>query len=142
MPSFNLPETWVANGNINPCRFVKVDSSIAKGVVIAGANDAVIGVSQEGFASAPIPTNTSGYAGTAGLPMGVYTNGAICLLELGTGGATEGGYLKSDASGKGVAVATTGVTKQSFGAQAMETGLAGEKIRVRVYIDEKFVALS
>lgn len=139
---FNLPETYVANGNISPCRFTKVDSSIAKGVVQAGANDAVNGISQEAWASAPVPANTTGYAGTAGLPMGVYTLGSICLLELGTGGATAGGYLKADASGKGVAVATTGTTKQSFGAQALETGLAGEFIRVRVVIDEKFVALS
>lgn len=132
--------TFVASGDINPCRFVKQDATGPKQAAQAGANEQIIGISQEWFKGAPTPS-ASTLAASAGLPVVVYTDGAVCLLELG-GTVDEGGYIKSDANGKGVASATTGVTKQEQGAKALEAGVSGDKIRVFVKTASVFVALS
>lgn len=119
-----------ASGNIYPSRFVKISGS--RTAALAGAGDACSGISQVGTNKAPIPGVTSQYAAESGETLQIHGLGAFCLLELGTGGATYGNLLKSDANGKGVA-ASSG---DECGAKAMESGSAGEIILVQV-IDRK-----
>lgn len=125
-----LNPNFIAGGDIRPCRFVKGGAADLT-VLEADANEAVIGISQEGTKAAPIPS-ASTLAAAAGENIGVHGLGEVCLLTLGSGGATRFGYLKSDADGNGVAIATTGTTAQMVGAIALQSGLEGEKIRVQV----------
>lgn len=132
--------THLAEGTIRPSRFVKAGSGDFSALE-ADANEAVVGVSQEGTADPPIPGVTP-VAASSGDHLKVYGKGAECLLELGSGGITFGAYLKSDADGKGVAAATTGTTKQQLGARALEGGAEGDLIRVIVHIEGVFPALA
>jgi hypothetical protein len=86
----------------------------------------------EGTSVVPIDgmTNASSvFAATLGLGVPYWGEHDECLLELG-GTVTQGDLLKSDADGKGV-VGTPGTDK--CGARALQSGVAGEKIRVVVY---------
>ena len=132
---------YVAGGNVRVSRFVKSDTSDDFQVLEADANERVIGISQEGAREAPLP-NVTLYAGQDGDNMQVYQQGDICLLTLGSGGATRGSRLKSDADGAGVEIAAIGATQQFYGALALESGLEGEKIRVQVEIGQLYPALS
>lgn len=127
----NTSPSFIAKGDIRPCRFVKIDTSNDFGVLEADANEDGIGISQEGTKQAPIP-GASTLAAADGENIQVYGPGEVCLLQLGSGGATRGGNLKSDADGKGVAVATTGTTIQLVRAVALQSGLEDEKIQVLI----------
>jgi hypothetical protein len=108
----------------------------------ADANDVLIGISYEGGKHAPLSDLVSSNPhAESGDPIGLYGDGEQCLLELG-GTVVRGGRLKSDADGKGVAVATTGTTIQQYGAIALESGVSGEKIRVFVLLGSERPALS
>ncbi len=72
--------------------------------------------------------SNSGYAAISGDSLRIFGQGDDCLLTLGVGGATAGDLLKSDANGAGV----TASTGNKAGARALQTGAAGEKIRVEV----------
>jgi hypothetical protein len=122
-----------ASGNINPCRFVKISGSNT--VAECDANEMAIGISGDGTNFPPI-TDTgitvSGYHASAGQTVDIKGDGDICLLEVGEVVAA-GARLKSDADGKGVAIATSGTTVQQFGAVALQaSAAAGEKILVQV----------
>lgn len=123
----------VANGNINPCRFVKRDTSAGQAfdgrVLQAGAGEVCAGISGESTHRAPYGALNDGYHAVAGENAMVYGPGEVCLLVLGTGGATRGNRLKSDASGGGVVA--NGTTDSSY-AIAEATGVAGDKIPVTV----------
>lgn len=126
------PIQYTAGGDIEPCRFV-IHSSSAENTVTKGVGATVpyAGISQEGALAAPTSGAATKAAGS-GDPLRVYGNGEECSLELGSGGATQGGALISDANGKGVAVgAYNSGTGQFVGAIALQTGVEGEKIRVR-----------
>ena len=110
--------------------FVKGDTSNDFGVLAAGANEATIGISQEGTEAAPIP-GASTKAASAGKPVRVHGLGEVCLLMLG-GTVTRFDYIKSGAAGVGITAATTGATAQEIGAQALQSGVSGEKILVQV----------
>lgn len=129
---------YVAGGNIYPSRFVKASTAADFRVLQATANDRIAGISGIGTNYPPIvdPAITvNGYHAVAGQNCRVHGENDECLLELGSGGVTRGGLLKSDADGKGVAVATSGTTKQFPGARALESGSEGDKIRVEVLVD-------
>lgn len=122
-----------ARGNINPFRFVRVDTT-ENGCVQAGDNTDVIGVAQGGT-NKPEVTGliTAQYAAEDGQPVRVASVGAVTLLEIG-GAVTPGQYLKSDAQGRGVPVATSGTTVQKYGAVALQGGTSGSIVRVAVVI--------
>ena len=126
------PINYTAGADIEPCRFV-IHSTVADHTVIKGVDAAApyAGISQEGAAAAPT-SGSNTRAGASGDPIRVYGNGEECTLELG-GTATRGLMLISDATGKGVTVGSYSSSAVQFvGAIALEAGVSGEKIRVRV----------
>jgi hypothetical protein len=126
MPS-NSPN-FVAQGNIRPSRFVKIDTANDNGVLEADAGERTIGISTEAGNEPPLPSVSTIYAGIDNQPMAVYGLGETCLLELGDT-VTRGDRLKSDADGCGVTASSSG---NLFGAIALSSGAVGEKIRVQV----------
>lgn len=119
---------FVAGGNIYPCRFV--DYSAAYKVTQAGAGAKCFGVSQVGTRIAPLPDVTSAYAAIDGEQVSVFQDEDETLLELG-GTVTAGAELKSDSNGKGVVLAGSG--SENIGAVALEAGVSGDLIKVRVH---------
>jgi hypothetical protein len=121
---------YVASATILVSRFVK-SSGVGTVAQQGTAGDPCVGISQDGGRYAPVPSNTADpvEAAQSGETLDVIAPGEQrdATLLLGTGGATVGGHLMSDASGRGVAV-TTG---KHACAIALETGVAGEVIRVR-----------
>lgn len=127
-------KAYRANGTIRVARFVKIDSSDNNSVLEADANERVLGISQIGGRTAPIPTVTTDppEAAQSGEDVNVHLEGEICLLYAGTGGWTAGGLLKSDADGAGVAIDETAGNKEEAGARALATVSAGEYGLVQV----------
>lgn len=125
------PLSQIAGGDINPARFVKLSTAADFTVLEADSNERPYGISVDAAQAAPI-SGASTLAASAGKSLRVYGIGEECTLTLGSGGATRGGMLVSDADGKGVAAASTGTTVQWVGAEALESGLENEKIKVRV----------
>jgi hypothetical protein len=127
---------FIADGNINPSRFVKIESAGTTGYEVlqaAAGTDRPIGISQEGTRQPPGVIGSDGYAAHQGETLQVYGEGEEALLTIGSGGVTQGDYLKSDASGQGVTVAfTLGSGTIFYGAVALETANAGELARVLV----------
>lgn len=124
---------FIAGGNIYPCRFVSMtatgatpaDRTVFQATAGAGTEgDSISGVSHEGTRRFD-----SDYAGIAGDHLRVHGLGDQALLELGSGGATAGVLLKSDANGKGIAVTTD---QDRVGAVALQAGAAGAKILVQI----------
>jgi hypothetical protein len=93
----------------------------------------MIGISGEAADTAPLPGNSE-FAATSGNPCTIYFQGdgqqedRPVLLVLGSGGATQGQLLKSDSAGAGV---NANANNDCFGALALESGSAGEAIRVK-----------
>lgn len=120
--------TRVANGNIEPCRFVKLDSTDQGRCVKAGAGEAIFGISQPSERRMALSGWQDGYAAIAGEMINVIGPGDdAALLDIG-GPVTYGDYLKSDSAGKGV---TAGTDKDNVGAQAMASGVSGDRIQVK-----------
>ena len=130
------PRTMRANGTINVSRFVKIDTTDNNSVLECGANEKAFGIAQAGGREAPIPSVTADpvEAANDGDNVQVHTLGAECLLVIGAGGCTAGDYLKSDASGGGVAIASTQGLLENVGAIALETASAAELALVQVHI--------
>lgn len=128
MPS---PANFIANGNISPSVFVKIDATVATPAVIQAAanSDYPIGISKESTDQPPIPQLTgTQFAAIAGENCKVYQVGDTCLLSIGAGGCTAGDKLTSDANGNGV----TASAGQIYGAIALETVAQNFAARVRV----------
>jgi hypothetical protein len=127
---------FIADGNINPSRFVKIESAGTTGYEVlqaAAATDRPIGISQEGTRQPPGVVGSDGYAAHAGETLQVYGEAEEALLTIGSGGCTQGDYLKSDGSGQGVTVSfTEGTGLLFYGAVALETANSGELARVLV----------
>jgi hypothetical protein len=132
-----------ANGNIYPSRFVSIDPAalgagdfkVIEDIVVA---QPVFGVSQPGTDYPPLADShvtVAGYAAIAGEQLLIYTDGDECTLEL-AGTVTAGDLLKANATtdGKAIAVVAVGsqTTPQYYGAQALQGGVSGEKIKCRV----------
>ena len=118
-----------AGGNIYPSRFV-VRSAVAGESVItqAGSNVAVWGISPSSTRRMALAGWDDGYAAISGDDVNVFGDGDDqCYLEL-AGTVSSGGTIKSDADGKGVAASSD---KDHVGAIALESGVAGDLIRVK-----------
>lgn len=127
----NVVPQLVAGGDIYPCRFVKLSAAADFTVLQADANAEVIGIAQEGSRKPPLSDLiTDMKAAEAGDSVKMFTDGDVCLLEAG-GTVTRGDLLKADANGKGITVASSGTTIQNYGAVALQSGAAGEKILVQ-----------
>lgn len=121
-----------ANGNIACYRFVEIVTGTANSVTQANAaGDYVWGVTT-GVEKYPpgTPGATAGRHAEAGDTVDLIGWGEVALLEIGSGGVTQGRGVVSDANGAGVAVgATAGST---FHAIALETAAEGDIARVWV----------
>ena len=126
-----MPQSVMANGTIQPNRFVKLDSGTpsAYKVLQCTANSSVpYGISQDGSLDPPGVNGSATDAARAGTELQIYVMNDICLLQVGSGGWTEGDFLMSDASGQGVTQTST----NPIGAIALATQSAGDFGRVRV----------
>lgn len=133
----------VANGNIRPFRFVKIDTTAGNSHfgLEADANDKLIGVCGGETNQPPLSDLVStNYHAQAGQHIKLHPDGEETLLQLG-GTVVQGDRLKSDNDGQGVVIATTGTTIQHYGAIALEAGDSGERIRVQVLIGSERPAL-
>ena len=130
---------WIAGGTIEVSRFVKADIGAGKlyKALQAGANDKIVGISQDGPYDAPGVTGAADDAARENLPLKVFGLGEECLLKAGTGGWTAGDHLESDASGQGVTVAVTVASVRNIGAIGLETVAAGELGRVQIVLFTK-----
>lgn len=118
-----------AGGNIAPCRFVKRTASSGEPVITqCGSNEAPWGIGPSGTRRQALTGWDDGYAAISGDTVNVIGPGDDeALLEI-AGTIAAGGYIKSDADGKGVAA---GTDKDHVGAVALVSGVSGELIRVK-----------
>lgn len=127
----------MANGNISPAVFVKLDTNAGNDdyALQATANDDIIGISGVGTDQPPLSDLISTqYHAQAGEPVRLHPDGDVCLLTIGAA-VVQGNRLKSDNSGRGVPIATSGATLQKIGAVALESStVVGSQIRVQVMI--------
>lgn len=124
--------TKVANGNVAPSRFVKLDATAEGRVLQCGAGENIFAISQPQTRrialSGAISGTDDGFAAVAGEMLNLIGPGDDeALLELG-GTVAHGDFLKSDANGKGV---TAGTDKDNVGAQALSAGTSGKLIKVK-----------
>lgn len=122
----------VAEGNISPCRFVKVGSA-TNTALQAAAGNACVGISMNFTNTVSLEgavSITSSYIATSGQSVSMWGFGSEALLELG-GTVSAGGRLKSDANGKGVAAATA----DNAYAVTMQSGVSGDFVRVQIVYD-------
>lgn len=116
-----------AGGNVAPCVFVKLDSTQGRAVT-CGANEAIFGISQPQTRNLALSGRDDGYAAIEGENLNIIGPGDDeALLRLG-GTVTHGQYIKSDASGYGVAATSD---KDHVGAQCLQGGVSGDLVRVK-----------
>lgn len=120
--------TLSAGGNIRVSRFVELSGNFACTECNA-ANDKMIGIAQEYPREAPLPSVSTLYAAQSGDPVKVYTPGDECLLEIG-GTVNFGDRVATANDGQGVAASAD----ETYGAIALESGIDGDRIRVRVVL--------
>lgn len=117
----------LANGNVSPCRFVKLDSDQGR-VVTCGAGENMYGISSPHTRRLALSGWDDGFAAVAGENLNIIGPGDDeGLLELG-GTVTHGQYIKSDADGKGVAATSD---KDKVGAQCLQAGVSGDLVKVK-----------
>lgn len=136
MPS--TPPNVIAGGTIRPSRFVSI--SAAYTVIEGTANAEVIGISGVNSNKAPIPEVTTNYHAESGEQVVLHGEGEVSALVLG-GTVAAGDKLKSDGNGAGVVCASSGTTRQFYGARALQAGSSGETIEVMVEIGSFYPAL-
>lgn len=122
----------VAGGNVSQRTFLK-QSALGKVVSAtdgtSSAGDIVYGIAGEGTRNAPYSTLDDGYLAIAGENVKVRFPGEVCLLRSGAAFAV-GARLKSDSTGRGIAVTTAG---DNYGAVALELATAADQfVKVRV----------
>lgn len=121
----------VANGDIAPARFVKIDTSYAgiRYIAAQAATDQLVGVSGLGHRFAPYSPIDDGLAAKAGENIPVLgPPRKNVALELG-GSVTVGDMLTSTTAGKGI---TTTTDHHVVGAIAQDTGVLGDIIPVQL----------
>lgn len=114
-----LSKTYVAGGAIAANCFVKFGADDNTVVAAAAATDAIIGVNDN-------------IARVTGDRTDVIHIG-IADVKLGTGGITRGAEVTSDATGQGVAGAST----NRIGGVALTSGVAGDIVPVLVQLATK-----
>lgn len=125
--------SWIAGGDVYPCRFLKPSTSAAGKVLAAtGATDRIIGVSGRGTRRSEY-IDTSGKHAAAGEPVECFCEGEECFLEL-SGTVSLGDLLKSDTAGQGL---TASADTNWAGAVALSAGASGDIIPVRVQIVQR-----
>ena len=131
----NNAVSFLANGNIAPCRFVRADPTAGAAndeqVIQAGAaSDRPVGISAEWMRDPPglVGSNNAIHA-QAGDQCQVYQLGDDCLLETG-GVVNHQDLLTSDSQGRGVIAGTGDVV----GARALQSA-AGAGIKIRVVVE-------
>ncbi len=126
-----LQPNAVANGNISPSRFCKIDASYTQGnrvIQCTSAGDKPEGISQPGtIYAAGTPAFTAiPYAAQAGDDLMLFQPTETAKLELG-GTVVVGDYLQTGTDGRGNTV-TTGLAS----ARAAQGGVVGDIIEVYV----------
>lgn len=126
---FNNAISLKANGNIATSVFVTLDTAGDEQCVQSTTGDLPFGISQEGMKAAPgLAGSDNTIAAAAGDLLRVYTIGDDCLLSVG-GTVTRGDFLKPTGGGLGI---TATVGSDNVGAQALQSGTSGQKIRVQI----------
>lgn len=127
-----MAKLFKAGGTIRVSRFVKITGNST--VSEAEASNRVIGISQAGGRTPPIPdvTTDPAEAAQSGEQLQVFQLGEECLLRVGSGGCAAGDALKSDADGDGITCASGSDTW--YGAIALEAASEGELALVQVYV--------
>lgn len=137
MPLYN--PAFIAGGDIFPARFVRITGEFTVSQCSA-STQSIIGVSQEGtFAPPNLATllggTESGLAASVvngtGQSLKVFGLGDVCMITTGSGGATAGTKVKSDADGKAVNIGTAAGT-YNVGGTALNTVNEGEKVLIQV----------
>lgn len=122
----------VSEGDISPCRFVKMGSASNKGAQ-ATAGSPCVGVTQNFTRSVSLGgyiTLTETLIAKAGDAIPMWGFGSAALLQLG-GTVAAGDRLKSDANGKGV----TAAAADGAYAIALQSGVADNFITVQIIYD-------
>lgn len=109
----------MANGNILPARFIKLDVTSGENqhALEGTAGARTIGISTEALRDAP-QTGQSSYAAIDGDNLEWYGFGDVCLLSIGSGGCVAMDLLKPTTNGQGIAVASN---NDWYGAMALGT---------------------
>lgn len=136
------PIEAIAGGDIRTARFIKPSTAADATLLECDANEMAVGISAEAPRDPPLDGADATEIAEAGGQFEYYTEGHVCLLQLGSGGATRGAQLKSDADGKGVLAATTGATMQWCGAIALESASEDELCKVLVKVFPIYPALA
>ena len=131
MGSFSDTPALLANGNVSPFRFIKIDATSSsantydnQGVQVDSAIDNVVGVSDGSTKSA-----TSSLHAEANDPI-TLQGGDVVLVECG-GAVARGSRVQADSSGKAItAVVTAGPAFRYQGYVALEAGASGRIIRI------------
>lgn len=124
-------QSVLANGNINPSRFVMIDVSVTTGwraIQATAASLLIVGVSQEGSKLPPLEGFTNTLAAEADDPFEMFPYMSTALIFSGAA-ITIGALVTSDANGKAVA-ATSG--QLAWGRAFQSAGGADEKVHIQV----------
>jgi hypothetical protein len=121
-----------ASGTIQPSTIVKISGNFT--VAMCGANEAGCGI--VGPETRAVTDSNPNAHAVSGEPVSMHNPGEVAYLTL-AGTVTAGDFIKSDAAGEGVAIATTGTTAQNVVAQALQSGVDNDVIRVRVLPQHK-----
>jgi len=125
--SVNVP--LVAGGDINPSRFVTIDTTARYTVVESNSGDTkILGISDESTKNAP-QTGGSDLHAESGDHVRIFGYTEDPLLKLG-GTVTAGDFIKPDNAGKGVTAGAAAVAA----AIALESGVDGDLIKVQIVL--------
>lgn len=120
--------SFVANGTIPPCRFVKLDTTATGKVLLCGTNGIIYGISKADTRRIPALGLDDGNAAIVGENLHVFEDNEECYLEI-VASVTQGQQLKSDTNGKGTPVTAN---NDIYGAIALQSAPAGKVIKVKV----------
>jgi hypothetical protein len=126
--------SFFASGNIGISTFVSLTPGNSYYVSAATGSTPIIGVAQEGTINAPgTGANVNNYAATQGFQLRVYGPGETALIVLG-GTVSAGDYLVATTNSFAITQALTASGPESYiGGQALENGVSGVTIPMRVF---------
>lgn len=124
-----------ANGNVSPCRFIVPVASAGNGqraVQASGSTLPYLGISQNWTRFPPGSAADDGFVAVAGENLAYAGPNMTADLYLGATCANCTIPVKSDGSGKGTPMLTTGTTAEWVGALLWRTGVTDEIVPVLV----------